>query len=68
MYVFYFNNLGNLYVKYKIFIWMLLIDYVRIEYNNINVFRYFMLKLFIFIFNLDNVFFIIIILILRFIF
>lgn len=68
MYVFYFNNLGNLYVKYKIFIWMLLIDYVRIEYNNIKVFRYFMLKLFIFIFNLDNVFFIIIILILRFIF
>lgn len=47
---------------------MLLIDYVRIEYNNIKVFRYFMLKLFIFIFNLDNVFFIIIILILRFIF
>lgn len=68
MYVFYFNNLGNLYVKYKIFIWMLLIDYVRIEYNNIKVFRYFMLKLFMFIFNLDNVFFIIIILILRFIF
>lgn len=68
MYVFYFNNLGNLYVKYKIFIWMLLIDYVRIEYNNIKVFRYFMLKLYIFIFNLDNVFFIIIILILRFIF
>lgn len=68
MYVFYFNNLGNLYVKYKIFIWMLLIDYVRIEYNNIKVFRNFMLKLFIFIFNLDNVFFIIIILILRFIF
>lgn len=68
MYVFYFNNLGNLYVKYKIFVWMLLIDYVRIEYNNIKVFRYFMLKLFIFIFNLDNVFFIIIILILRFIF
>lgn len=68
MYVFYFSNLGNLYVKYKIFIWMLLIDYVRIEYNNIKVFRYFMLKLFIFIFNLDNVFFIIIILILRFIF
>lgn len=66
MYVFYFNNLGNLYVKYKIFVWMLLIDYVRIEYNNIKVFRYFMLKLFIFIFNLDNVFFIIIIL--RFIF
>lgn len=68
MYVFYFNNLGNLYVNYKIFIWMLLIDYVRIEYNNIKVFRYFMLKLFMFIFNLDNVFFIIIILILRFIF
>lgn len=68
MYVFYFNNLGNLYVKYKIFLWMLLIDYVRIEYNNIKVFRYFMLKLFMFIFNLDNVFFIIIILILRFIF
>lgn len=65
MHVFYFNNLGNLHVKYKTPTWMLLIDHARTEYNNTKAFRHFMLKPSIFILNLDNVLLTIIILTLR---